>query len=300
MSYENIIYEVDDNIARITLNRPEKRNALSWPLLADLSSALKEAERDEKVSVIIIAGAGPCFSAGHDMSETMGDAPKHKGPIGWNEAVGSGQPVGYGVGVWGSRAHVQGHIDYILEIWNCWKPVIAEVHGSCLGGATGIALVCDMLIASDDARLGYPPVRAMGTGDEIVLFSWHMGLKKAKELSLTGDSLTAEEMLRYGVANYVFPKDRLHEETTIIAKRIAHIDVDLLALSKRLVNRTFDIMGFTIAMQSGAEFDTMSHFLATGAEFTRIWQEKGLKDALEWRDGPFGGVLGRYPPIQNP
>jgi enoyl-CoA hydratase len=294
MKYENVIYEADDRIAKIILNRPEKRNALNWPLFADLSAALRQAEKDKNIRVIIIKGAGPCFSSGHDLSETMGDSPLHKGSMSWDESIKSSGP---GVSVWDSRAHVQGHINYVLEIWNNWKPIIAQVHGYCLGGASAIALACDMLIASDDARLGYPPVRGMAPGDEIAIYSWHMGLKKAKELSLTGDSLTADEMLQYGVANYVFPKEKLDEETTTIAKRIANIDLELLSLSKRAVNRTFDLMGFTVSLQYAGEFDTLGHFLTDASgEYRRIVREKGVKAALEWRDAPFGGIVGRYPP----
>jgi len=298
MEYENVLYETDDRIARITLNRPEKRNALNWPILKDLSDALKEAEKDKNIRVIILKGAGPCFSAGHDLSETMGDAPLHKGEKSWDESLKSDEGVGIGVSVWDSRAHVQGHIEYMLEIWNNWKPVIAQVHSYCLGGGSGLALACDMLIASEDARLGYPPVRGMAPGDEIVIYAWHMGLKKAKELSLTGDSLTADEMLRYGVANYVFPAEKLEEETTKIAKRIAHIDLELLSLNKRVVNRTFDQMGLTTSVQYGGEFDSLGHFLTVNGEFGKIATEKGMKAALEWRDGPFGGIVGRYPPVK--
>jgi enoyl-CoA hydratase len=298
MEYENVLYEVDDRIARITLNRPEKRNALNWPILKDLSAALKEAERDKNIRVIILKGAGPCFSAGHDLSETMGDAPLHKGEKSWDESLKSDDGVGVGVSVWDSRAHVQGHIEYMLEIWNNWKPVLAQVHSYCLGGGSGLALACDMLIASEDARLGYPPARGMAPGDEIVIYSWHMGLKKAKELSITGDSLTADEMLRYGVANYVFPPEKLEEETTKIAKRIAHIDLELLSLNKRVVNRTFDQMGLTTSIQYGGEFDSLGHFLTVNGEFAKIATEKGMRAALEWRDGPFGGIVGRYPPVK--
>lgn len=289
MNYKCIIYEVDDRLARITLNRPEKRNALNWQTFAELSAALKEAEKDRNVRVIVIKGAGACFSAGHDMSDSMGEAPKDMDKS-FKDLDGTGATV------WDSRAHVQGHIDYDLEIWNNWKPVIAQVHSYCLGGAIGIALTCDLVIASDDARMGYPPVRGSATGDEIALFSWHVGLKKAKELSLTGDSLTAEEMLRYGIANYVVPRDKLEEVTTNMAKRIANIDLGVLALSKRVVNRTFDLMGFTTSIQYGGEFDTLAHMLKA-PEVRRMRREKSLKEFLEWRDAPFGGAMGRYPPV---
>jgi enoyl-CoA hydratase len=299
MEYENVIYRTQERVARITLNRPEKRNALNWPLLADLSDALKQAERDEEVSVIVLDAAGPCFSAGHDLGETMGDAPLHMGSGVWNESSGEGEDAIPGPSVWNSRAHVQGHIDYLLEIWENWKPVIAQVHGYCLGGGSGIALICDMLIVSEDARLGYPPARGMAPGDEIVIYSWHMGLKKAKEMSLTGDSLTAEEMLRYGVANYVFPAAELAAETDRIARRMAHIDMELLSLNKRVVNRTFDQMGFSASMKQGAEFDSLGHFSASVRQFRKIRREQGMRAALEWRDGPFGGIVGRYPPVDD-
>ncbi|MFC1874426.1 enoyl-CoA hydratase-related protein [Chloroflexota bacterium] len=292
MKYENIIYEVDSPVARIILNRPERKNALNWPLYTDLSAALKEAERDERVKVIIIKGAGTCFSAGHDMSETMGDAPKHKGPISWTEGASKGEPVGFQIGVWNSRAHVQGHIDYDLEIWNLWKPVIAQVHSYCLAGATGIALSCDMLIASDDARLGYPAVRMQGTGDEFVLFCWHVGLKKAKELAMTGDCLNAEEMLHYGVANYVFPRAQLEEKTEKIAQRIALMSSDALSTQKTVVNRTFDVMGFSISFKYGGEYDSLTpHFLKASEEFRNMRYAKGIKAALEWRDRLYGGTV---------
>jgi enoyl-CoA hydratase len=299
MKYENVLYEVDNRIAIVTLNRPEKRNALNWPILADMSAALKEAERDKNIRVIILKGAGPCFCAGHDLGETMGDAPLHKGEKTWDEALKSTDRCGVGVSVWDSRAHVQGHINYMLEIWNNWKPVIAQVHSYCLGGGSGLALACDMLIASEDARLGYPPARGMAPGDEIAIYSWHMGLKKAKELSLTGDSLTADEMLHYGVANYVFPKEKLEEETLKIAKRMAHVDLELLSLNKRVVNRTFDQMGFSTSIQVAGEFDSLGHFLDVNGEFAKVISQKGMKAALDWRDGPFGGIVGRYPPIKK-
>jgi enoyl-CoA hydratase len=171
------------------------------------------------------------------------------------------------------------------------KPVIAQVHSYCPGGAIGIALACDMIIASDDTRMGYPPARSMATGDEMQIYSWHVGLKKAKELSLTGDSLNADEMLHYGVANYVYPRDQLDEKTMKIAKGIANIDSDLLALSKRLVNRTFDMMGFMVSMQYGGEFNGLGQMLGGNQEFVGIMSKHGIKDALDWRDGPFGGTV---------
>ncbi len=297
MDFAYILYDVADRVATITLNRPERRNALTWPLLHELSRALKVSEKNKDVRVIIIKGAGPCFSAGHDFTEEMGNPPKHLDTRSWTQLMTN--PEGEPISTWDSRAQVQGHIDLDLEIWNCWKPVIAQVHNVCLGGATGIALSCDLLIASHDARLGYPPVRSMAPGEEIATFSWHVGLKKAKELSLTGDSLTAREMLDYGMANYVFPSKRLDAETRKIARRIANVDSELLALSKTLVNRIFDQQGYSHSLKMSGEYISLAHRMRSLRDFNKTLRQKGVKVAVEARDKPFGGLLGRYPEVDK-
>jgi enoyl-CoA hydratase len=298
MTYKDILYGVDDRLATITLNRPERRNALNWPLLYEVVDALKKAEKDQDVRVIIIKGAGPCFSAGHDLTDTTGDSPRHLDKRSW-AAIGRDGSEGGDLSVWDGRARVQGHIEIDLEIWNCWKPVVAQVHSYCLGGATGLALSCDLLVASKDARLGYPPVRAIAPGEEISLFSWHVGLKRAKWLSLTGDSLTAKEMLDYGMANWVFANDKLDAETRKIARRIANVDSELLSLSKTLVNRIFDQKGYSNSMKSSGELIGYARRLKSSLQFRKTTKEKGLRAALEERDGPFGGIVGRYPPVDE-
>ncbi len=298
MSYETILYDVDDRVAHITLNQPDKRNALNWTMLQELSDALKKAELDEDVRVIVIKGAGACFCAGHNVAE-MGEAPKHIDERSWSEITMNNEGDDLGLSVWDSRAQVQGHIEIPLEIWNNWKPVIAQVHAHCLGGGSGIALACDLLIAGEDARIGYPPARSMAPGEEISMFAWHVGMKKAKELALTGDSLTAGEMLDYGIANYVFPADELDQETTKIARRIANIDSELLMLSKTSMNRIFDHQGFSHTVKAAGEYVSLAHYRKAIAEFNKTIKEEGIKAALEKRDKPFGGIDGRYPPVKK-
>ncbi len=291
MTYEHIIYQVKDKLARITFNRPEKKNAIHWPMSEEISHALRAAEEDGDVSVIILKGAGSCFSAGYDLGGAIGQPRRQKGAV----AAGA-EDGGAEIGVWDSRARIQAHNEYLMEIFNNWKPVIAQVHGVCLGGAAGLALACDMLIASDDARLGYPPVRAIAPGEETAIFIWHVGPKKAKELNFTGDCLTGAEMVEHGMANYVFPLDELEAKTEKIARRIANVDVELLSLSKKMVNRVLDHMGFSLSLQAGSDFVTLANRLPSNKEFKRLVKEKGLRAALNWRDEPFGGGLGRYPP----
>jgi enoyl-CoA hydratase len=298
MTFETILYSIEDRVAHITLNQPDKRNALNWKLLGELSSALKRAELDKEVRVIIIKGAGTCFCSGHNVAD-MGEAPKHIDERKWSDIALNNEGDGLGLSVWDSRAQVQGHIDVPLEIWNNWKPVIAQVHAHCLGGGSGIALACDLLIASEDARIGYPPARSMAPGEEISLFAWHVGLKKAKELALTGDSLTADEMLDYGIANYVFPTEDLDRETTTIARRIANVDSELLMLSKTNMNRIFDHQGFSQTIKNAGEYVSLAHYRKSIADFNKTIKEKGIKAALEQRDEPFGGIDGRYPPVKK-
>ena len=139
----------------------------------------------------------------------------------------------------------------------------------------------------------------MAPGEEISLFSWHVGLKRAKWLSLTGDSLTAKEMLDYGVANWVFPKNKLDEETRKIARRIANVDSELLSLSKTLVNRIFEQQGLPLSMKSSGEIVSFGPNLKSLRNFEKMVHEKGIKAAVEERDRPFGGVVGRYPPVEE-
>ena len=294
MPYQFIDYQVADRLASITFNRPERRNAIHWAMSAEISAALKEAEVDPEVRVILLKGAGTCFSSGYDLDPTAGAPPKQTG-----RATATTETAGEQVSVWDNRARVQNHIEYMLEIWNCWKPVIAQVHGECLGGASALALACDLMIVSEDARLGHPGVRALAPGEETAIFAWHVGMKKSMEMVLTGDALTAREMLDYQMANYVFPLERLEHETRTIARRIANVDAQLLSLSKTMIHRVFEQMGFSFSMKASGEFVTLAGRLPSNQEFKRIARERGLRAAISWRDDPFGGTLGKYPPVED-
>ena len=277
MAYAKIDYTMEeDGIARITLNDPERMNALGWDMLAEMDNALKEAEKDSEVRVIIIKGTGRCFSSGYDLTSPhiQGEEPK-------------GQKK-FGKGVWNSRAHVQGHIEYWFNIWNLWKPVIAQVHGYCLAGASELACFCDLMIVSEDCRFGYPPTRFMSPGDAAAIYAWHAGLKVAKEM-LLGRILSGEECVRYGFANYCFPAEKLEEETTRIARRIAAIPPELIPLSKVAANRTFELMGLRTSVEYGGELDSLSHFLPN-REYHQTIEELGLSAGLKKLNEPWDGI----------
>lgn len=284
-----LLEEQDGRVLYLTLNRPAQLNALCWPLMDQLEKRLKTAERDPKIGVIVLRGSGRCFSSGYDMQETD---PRNMVP-GQAPADGTHEPKGvpeYGRGIWNSRAHVQGHVAYDQVIWNLWKPVIAQVHGFAFAGASTLALACDLTIMADDARIGYPPTRWLATGDNIGIYSFMAGLKRARELSY-GRMLTGVEAFECGMATRHFPAEKLAEETRKIAESIAAIDSELLMLNKMVVNRVWESMGIRTAMEISGEFDSLCHMSDTGRKLREAIVKHGsLADGLREVNKPWGGV----------
>ena len=264
----------------IQLDRPEKMNALSHNLRGELFDALRGFEADPAVKVIIIRGSGRAFSAGYDLSGIQNTIDDRE-YIDSRSGLPSVGPVHPGQGQW-----PQNLLSGYWQIWECTKPVIAQVHGYCLAGATELATMCDLMIIAEDAIIGYPPVRAMTTVD-VLYHPWHMPQKKARELVYTGDSLTGKEAAEVGWANKAVPVEALCETTEALAERIANVGSPMLQMSKRGMNRAYEIMGIRTAMAVGVDVQTLSAERPGGGEFGRISREKGLKAALSWRDGPF-------------
>lgn len=287
MSYDNILYETDGRLAFITLNRPEKLNALSNDLRGELLHALKEAEADRSVGVIVLRANGRAFSAGYDLSPSRAaaDDSRFVHPRSRLPDTGTTHPAHYD---W-SR-HV------LLANWTIWelaKPVVAQVHGYCLAGGTELASFCDFRIVADDAQVGYPPVRALGTMD-IMWAPWHLPMTKAREFAYVGDSFSGRDMAAMGWATYAVPATDLAAFTERFARRMANIDNDLLMYSKRSVNRQYEAMGIRSGLMSGTDVEAMSKHRPAAQEWNRRLRDEGLKAALEWRDGPFRDFRGAY------
>ena len=177
--------------------------------------------------------------------------------------------------------------------WELAKPVVAQIQGHCLAGGTELATVCDFRICADDAQIGYPPVRAMTTMD-MMWTPWHLPPCKAREFAYVGDSFSGTEMARLGWANYAVPKDELADFTEKFARRMAHVDNEMLMYSKRAVNRQYETQGIRDGLHSGTEIQALSTQRDAAAEWNRRVREDGLKAALEWRDGPFRDFRGAY------
>jgi len=286
VDYKLILYDLDEyGIARVTLNNPETMNALSWAMLAELDNAFVTAEKDDDVKLIIIKGAERCFSSGFNLATQahVGDEPRGKKDEAWRGSL------------WNCRAHTLCHADYSFRIWDLWKIVISQVHGYCLGGATELASICDLMVISEDCWWGYPITRFNNVGDVQAHNAWHVGLKRAMEIQL-GRILTGKEAHEWGLANYCFPADELEEQTTRIARRIAIMDPELLMLHKTLVHRTFDVTGFRTAEYNSAEYDTFGKArrkmrrVPADVQWNEYKRKYGLAKTLKMMHEPFGGL----------
>ncbi len=286
MTYRDILYETDDRLAFITLNRPEKLNALNNNLRGEVMEAMREAEHDDSVGVIVLKAAGRSFSAGYDLSPAMAaEDDEYVDPRSKLPYTGTTHP---GATQW--ARHV------VMTNWTIWelaKPVVAQIQGHCLAGGTELATTCDFRIVTEDAQIGYPPVRAMTTMD-MMWTPWHLPPAKAREFAFLGDSFSGTEMARLGWANYAVPKDELDDFTEKFARRMGHIDNEMLMYTKRSVNRQYESMGIREGLHSGTEIQALSAQRAAAAEWGRRVREDGLKAALEWRDGPFRDFRGAY------
>jgi enoyl-CoA hydratase len=262
---------VDDpapHVRRVTLNRPEKRNALNHALRGAILEALRAADQDPDVRVMIVRGAGKCFSSGYELG-------------GGNE----GQPFPWytpgGDGHW-PRHVTQGW----MSIWELGKPVIAQVHGYCLAGGSELATCCDLVYMADDAKMGYPAVR-FGVPDNH-FHAWFVGMRKAMEMMLTGDSISGVEAAQLGWANASYPGDQLEAKVLEIAQRIATVPMDLVQLNKRVVHRQMEIMGLHTGIRAGSELCALGTHQKSMHEFLEKMRKEGLTQALQQRDEPFG------------
>ena len=263
-----LIDEPAAHVRRLTLNRPEKRNALNHALRGGIVRALEEADQDPDVRVMIVRGAGKCFSSGYDLG-SGNDGQQYP----WYTPGGDGH--------W-PRHVTQGW----MSIWELAKPVIAQVHGYCLAGGSELATCCDLVYMADDAQMGYPAVR-FGVPDNH-FHAWFIGMRKAMEMMLTGDSLSGVECARLGWANASFPIEELEERVVDVAKRITGVPPDLVQLNKRVVHRQMEIMGLHTGIRVGSELCALGTHSPSLHEFMKSAREKGLKDALQERDEPFG------------
>jgi enoyl-CoA hydratase len=257
-------------VRRITLNRPEKRNALNNRLRAEIFATLEAHDRDPAVRLTIVRGAGPAFSAGYDLSaDNRVEQPYH---------------TASGLGQW-ARHVVEGW----FGVWDLAKPVIAQVHGFCLAGGTELATACDLVYVADDAQIGYPPVRLMSPPD-MQFHPWMMGMRQAMESMLTGDALSGREAAEKGWATRAFPAERLEAEVLAIAERVAKLPSELAAINKRSVHRAMEAMGMRAAIRAGTELQALAFQTEPSKAYMSRFRRDGasVSGLLSERDAAFG------------
>lgn len=264
-----VVVESIGAVRRLTLDRPDRHNPLTPRCIRELLAAVGEAGRDPEVRVVVIRGAGRSFSSGYGiLPEDLEPGPA--GPAGIEGDVGAMVELGRG---W-------------AEVWHCAVPVIAQVHGNCLAGGTDLALHCDIVVAAEDARIGFPPVRSMGV-PPTNMWLYHLGPQWTKRLLYTGDTLSGAEAAAVGLVQAAVPLPELEHHTMALASRIALVGRDLLAANKRVVNYGIDLMGRAELQRFAALNDAVAHRSPEARAFTARAADVGLKQAVRERDRAF-------------
>jgi len=271
LDYKAIIYEFnhENHVAKITMNRPQAMNALNHQLRAELSHALKVAERDNEINAIILKGAGRCFSAGYDLGGGMGAEEPDLG----SQYVGASHWPRYVVQMW-------------WQLWELSKVVIAQTHGYVIAGATELCSMCDLLVTTPDCQFGYPVARNQGM--DLCWFPWLLPMRKAHEMLLSGGSITGEEAYRLGMANYCVTEKHIDEFTETFAKRVALTPWQLATLYKRALKKTYEIQGIRTAMETGALYVLdMAAQTDTVKETMEMMRKMPLREYFAARDKPY-------------
>ena len=278
MSYETVLYETDGAIATITLNRPERLNTIVPPMPDELQDAVHRASRDGAVKVIVLRGAGRSFCAGFDFSGGF-----HH----WDEGMTTDGSWDPGKDFAMATSPASGPIPKFMSIWRTPKPVIAQIHGWCVGGGSDMALCADLVIACDDARIGTPYSRMWGaylTG----MWLYRLGLTKAKEYALTGRPLSGVEAAEAGLINRSVPFAELEATVAAEARRLAEIPLSQLSAMKLIVNQAYENMGLASTQTLGPILDGLMRNTPDAAEFIELAERDGVGAAVARRDGPFG------------
>jgi len=264
-----IEYEVKERIAQLRINRSKAMNSIHPDLMAELSAAIRRADDDPEVHVLVLSGKGPHFGAGYDLK------------FDWDRRYAKSSPMG-------ARRMLTDCLEFEFTPWDCSKPVIAMVRGYCLAGSCELAMMCCVTFASETAKFGEPEIRFSAAPPALIM-PWLVGLKKARELLYTGDLIDAEEAARVGMINRVFPDDRLEAETLRYARRAAAISLEGLKTTKASINRGAEIAGVREALRYGVESGAIldGTETETSRKFDEVRERDGLGAAIRWRESQF-------------
>jgi len=272
MEFTSLYVELHDHVLHVVLNRPERLNAINLDMPRELERAVAEANADDAVRVIVLRGAGRAFCAGYDLD--WGTQVEHA-----SQAQRGWDPVRDFVGM-------SDNLRCFMSLWHSRKPVIAQVHGWCVGGGTDLALCSDLIVAATDAQMGYPPARVWGSPTS-ALWAYRLGMEQAKRLLLTGDPVDGTSAERIGLIYRAVALEQLAAEVMALATRMALLPVNQLVMMKLLVNQAYENMGLRTSQIIGTLFDGIARHTPEGVAWRELALEKGVKAALAERDGPF-------------
>ena len=269
-----IEYEVGDGIARLTLNRPQRGNGLTFELITLLAELVERADLDPGVRVLLLSGAGSGFCGGYDLVDyAEGTVPNHDPSVPWDPMV--------------DYAMMSRAVRSFMSLFHCSKPVVCSVHGYCVAGGTDLALCSDLLVIAQDARIGYPPARVWGS-PTTSMWAYRLGPARAKRLLFTGDTLTGAQALDWGLAAEAPPAAELDAVSGALAARIAQMPLNQLQMMKLLVNQSAFNQGLHSTQVIGTVFDGIARHTPEGYAFASLAVREGFRAAVRSRDEPFG------------
>ena len=266
-----VLYEKTARIARITLNRPEKLNAIDDLLPRALRDAVDEANRDDAVHVVVLSGAGRAFCAGYDL-EMYAEKPR---PVAYSQDMPWDPMVDY--------AGMSANTECFMSLWRSFKPVICKVHGYAVAGGSDIALCSDMIVMAEDARIGYPPARVWGC-PTTAMWIYRVGAERAKRMLLTGDLVTGLEAARMGLVTEAVPAGELDAAVERWAERMAGVPKNQLMIQKLMINQAYDNMGLATTQMIATIFDGITRHSPEGFAFKHRCEAVGFKQAVRERD----------------
>jgi len=269
---DTVGYELDGAVATLTLNRPQRLNAIVPALIEDLEAALDRAEADDSVHAIRLRGAGRAFCAGYDIEWGAQAMEEAEGGRAWDPMA--------------DYRMMSRFVGAYMRLWRSPKPVIAQVHGHCVGGGTDFALCSDLIVCADDCRIGYPPARVWGS-PTTAMWLYRVGLERAKRLLLTGDPLDGKTAVEWGLASESHPEVELEEAGLVLAKRVALLPSNQLQMMKLLVNQAIEQMGLSTTQLVGTLLDGAARHTPEGLRFTAA-ATADVRSAVAGRDAPFG------------
>ncbi len=272
-----VLYETRDRKAYLTLNRPERLNAITHEMAAEIGEAVARANQDPAVHVIVLQGAGRAFCAGYDLQRYAEDGVSTQPPV-WD-------PIQ-------DYQMMKSNTDNFFTLWRSLKPTIAKVHGYAVAGGSDIALSCDLVVMADDARIGYMPARVWGC-PTTAMWVYRLGAEKAKRMLLTGDTIDGTKAADWGLVIDAVPADDLESTVEALADRMAGVPVNQLVMQKLMVNQAYDNMGLHGTQVLATLFDGITRHSPEGRWFRDFAAEHGFGEAVSWRDSgrwmPDGG-----------